>query len=50
MLVSVGVVLTIVLAVAGVLLQWGANFANDHVRTELTAQQIFFPDTGRPHH
>jgi hypothetical protein len=43
-LVSVGVVLTIVLAVAGVLLQWGANFANDHVRTELTSQQIFFPD------
>ena len=43
-LVSVGVVFTIVLAVAGVLLQWGSNFANDHVTTELTAQQVFFPD------
>lgn len=43
-LVAAGVVVTVVLAVAGVLLQWGSNFASDHVRTELTAQQIFFPN------
>jgi len=43
-LIALGVVFTVVLAVSGVLLQWGSNFANDHVTTELTAQQVFFPD------
>jgi hypothetical protein len=44
LLIALGVVVTIVLFVAGALLTWGANFANDHVHDELTAQMIFFPD------
>lgn len=43
-LVAFGVVVTIVLAVAGGLLLWGHNFANDHVSRELVAQHIIFPD------
>src|SRR5687768_10368632 len=38
-----GVVLTIVLLVSGALLMVGANFANDNVSKQLTAQKIFFP-------
>jgi hypothetical protein len=30
-----GVVLTVVLVVAGALLLWGHNFANDNVRSQL---------------
>jgi hypothetical protein len=41
-----GVVLTIVLVVAGVLLMWGHNFANDNVRSQLAEQQIFVPAAG----
>ena len=41
-----GVVLTIVLVVAGVLLMWGHNFANDNVRSQLAQQQIFVPAAG----
>lgn len=38
-----GVVLTVVLVVAGVLLMWGHNFANDNVHTQLAQQQITVP-------
>jgi len=43
-LVGAGAVIAIVLAVAGSLLTWGSNFANDYVGKELTAQHINFPD------
>lgn len=43
-MVGVGLVLTAVLAVAGGLLTWGANFSNDYVTDELSAQHIFFSD------
>lgn len=38
-----GVVVTIVLLVAGALLMVGANFATNNVNEQLTAQKIFFP-------
>jgi len=40
---SVGVLLAIVLLVAGGLLLWGYNFINDQVTQQLTEQQIVFP-------
>ena len=40
---SVGVLLAIVLLVAGGLLLWGYNFVNDQVTQQLTEQQITFP-------
>lgn len=43
---SVGAVLTLVLLVAGTLLIWGYNFANDNVRDQLVQQQIYFPPAG----
>ena len=44
MLASVGgVVIVIVLVVAGALLMVGYNFANDYVHTQLAEQQITFP-------
>src|SRR6476620_3605666 len=43
-LVGAGAVIAIVLAVAGSLLTWGSNFANDYVGKELTSQHIKFPD------
>ncbi|HEU5034397.1 MAG TPA: hypothetical protein VFT62_06525 [Mycobacteriales bacterium] len=39
-----GLVVAIVLAVAGGLLTWGHSFASDSVRTQLAQQQVFFPD------
>lgn len=44
LLIGLGAVATIVFAVAGGLLTWGANFADDYVGEELSSQQIFFPD------
>ena len=41
--VGVGAVLVVVLAVAGGLLMWGANFSKDYVNDELTSQNIAFP-------
>ncbi len=41
-----GFLLAVVLVVAGALLWWGHNFADDNVRTQLAEQQIFFPDRG----
>jgi hypothetical protein len=47
MLVSAtGMVLTIVLLVAGGLLFWGYSFANSNVHDQLAAQKIFFPPKG----
>ena len=46
MLSAGGLVLTIVLLVAGGLLLWGYNFANNNVHDQLAQQQIFFPDKG----
>lgn len=43
-LIAAGVVVAIVLAVAGALLTWGSNFASDYVADELSSQNIFFPD------
>lgn len=39
-----GLVVAIVLAVAGVLLTWGHSFATDSVRSQLSQQKVFFPD------
>lgn len=43
-LIWLGVVATAVLIVAGALLTWGANFSEDYVSDELSAQNITFPD------
>jgi hypothetical protein len=43
-LIAAGVVVTFVLAIAGGLLTWGSNFADDYVGDELSSQNIFFPD------
>jgi hypothetical protein len=40
---AVGVLVVIVLVVAGALLLWGYNFANSSVHDQLAEQQIFFP-------
>lgn len=44
LLIGVGIVATVVFAAAGGLLMWGANFSDDYVHDELSAQNIFFPD------
>jgi hypothetical protein len=41
-----GVVLAVVLTVAGGLLFWAHSFVADQVSTQLSSQQIFFPDKG----
>lgn len=43
LLLGLGAVVAVVLVIAGGLLTWGANFANDYVHRELSSQQIFFP-------
>lgn len=43
-LIAVGGVVAIVLAIAGGLLLWGSNFAEDYVQRELSSQNITFPD------
>ena len=43
---SAGIVLTVVLLVAGVLLAWGYSFANGTVHDQLAAQKIYFPPKG----
>jgi hypothetical protein len=43
-LIGFGVLATVVFAVAGGLLLWGANFADDYVYDELSSQRITFPD------
>lgn len=44
LLIAFGVVAALVFAVAGGLLMWGANFAEDYVHDELSSQNVFFPD------
>lgn len=46
MLTSAGLVLALVLLVAGGLLTWGSNFAQQQVHDQLAAQKIFFPAAG----
>jgi len=46
LLISGGLVLAIVLLVAGGLLTWASSFVGDQVKTQLSAQQIFFPPKG----
>jgi hypothetical protein len=41
-----GLVLAVVLLVAGGLLSWGHNFVTSEVRTQLSAQKIFIPPVG----
>jgi hypothetical protein len=43
-----GLVLTVVLLVAGGLLLWGYHFANSNVHDQLAEQKIFFPTKGSP--
>ena len=43
-LVVAGFLMVVVLAIAGALLTWGSNFAEDYVEDELSSQNIFFPD------
>jgi hypothetical protein len=47
-LVIIGSVLFLVLSVGGGLLLWGANFAQNMVHTQLSAQKISFPPKGDP--
>jgi hypothetical protein len=46
LLTSGGIVVAIILVVAGSLLLWGHNFANSNVRSQLAQQQITFPAKG----
>jgi hypothetical protein len=41
-----GLLVAVVLVVAGVLLLWAHSFTNNEVHKQLAAQQIFFPDKG----
>lgn len=43
---TAGLVLAVVLLVAGALLTWGSNFVNGQVHDQLAAQRIFFPPAG----
>jgi hypothetical protein len=43
-LIAFGIIAAVVFAVAGGLLTWGANFANDYVHDELSSQHITFGD------
>jgi hypothetical protein len=43
---AIGGALTIVLLVAGGLAMWGYTFANNNVREQLSAQQVYFPEKG----
>jgi hypothetical protein len=47
-LVIIGSVLFMVLTVGGVLLLWGANFADNVVHSQLSQQKITFPAKGSP--
>jgi hypothetical protein len=44
LLIGFGVIAAMVFAVAGGLLTWGADFADDYVHDELSSQNVFFPD------
>lgn len=42
-LIGIGLLATVVCAIAGGLLTWGNNFSSDYVRSELASQNISFP-------
>lgn len=44
LLIAMGALAAVVFAVAGGLLMWGSNFAEDYVYDELSSQNVFFPD------
>jgi len=44
LLIGIGLIAALVFAVAGGLLTWGANFADDYVYDELSSQNVVFPD------
>jgi hypothetical protein len=46
LLTSAGLVLAVVLVIAGGLLLWAHSFVNNQVQTQLSAQKIFFPKAG----
>jgi len=46
LLTTAGLILAIVLAVAGGLLAWGSTFVGNQVHDQLAAQKIFFPAAG----
>jgi hypothetical protein len=46
LLTSAGLVLAVVLVIAGGLLLWAHSFVSDQVQTQLSAQKIFFPKAG----
>ena len=46
LLTSGGLVLAIILLVAGSLLTWASSFVGEQVKTQLSQQQIFFPAKG----
>lgn len=48
LMVFAGLALTAILLVAGGLLMWGNNFANNAVHSQLAAQKIYFPTTSNP--
>jgi len=43
-LIGFGVIASLVFAIAGGLLMWGASFSNDYVNDELSSQNVFFPE------
>jgi hypothetical protein len=45
---AAGVLLVVVLVVAGVLLTWGHSYANNQVTSQLSAQKIVFPTKSNP--
>jgi hypothetical protein len=45
---AAGLLIVIVLVVAGVLLTWGHSYTNDQVSSQLSAQKIVFPTTSSP--
>jgi hypothetical protein len=48
LLTTTGLVLAVVLLIAGGLMTWGSTFITDQVRTQLSAQRIFIPEAGSP--
>ncbi len=45
---SLGITLTVLLIVAGSLLTWAHNFVQNEIKSQLSAEQIFFPAKGSP--
>jgi hypothetical protein len=45
---SIGLIMAVVLAVAGGLLLWGHNYIHNEVSSQLEAQKIFFPPADSP--